>query len=56
MKDVYFEMIIYITYPNETVGFILYDVEHFNFALTIKDKAKLHQFLEIFGEPAVIPD
>lgn len=54
VKDVRFEIIIYINFPDEVVGFCLYDIEHFNFALTIKDKTKLREFLEIFGEPAVL--
>lgn len=54
VKDVRFEIIIYINFPDEVVGFCLYDIEHFNFALTVKDKTKLREFLEIFGEPAVL--
>lgn len=54
LKDVRFEIVIYINYPNEVIGFCLYDIEHFNFALTIKDKTKLREFLEIFGEPAFV--
>lgn len=54
IEHVRFEIVIYIHYSDEVVGFCLYDFEHFKFALTIKDKTKLHQFLEIFGEPAFV--